>query len=89
MNAPADTSPASLKEDAPVFEALIVPHRSLTPRGLRWVMGAVAGLATVVSLRFWMMGAWPVLPFSMVEVGLVQLMLHLNTRQARASELIL
>src|ERR1700676_2939472 len=43
----------------------------------------------LVSVRFWMLGAWPVLPFSVLEVGLVLLMLHLNTRQARASELIL
>jgi len=53
------------------------------------VIGSVAGLAMVVSLRFWMLGAWPVLPFSVIEVGLVLLMLHLNTRQARASELVL
>jgi uncharacterized membrane protein len=46
-------------------------------------------LATLVSVRFWMLGAWPVLPFGVLEVGLVLLMLHLNTRQARASELIL
>ena len=43
----------------------------------------------LVGLRFWMLGAWPVLPFSVVEVGLVLLMLHLNMRQARGSELIL
>jgi uncharacterized membrane protein len=43
----------------------------------------------LVSVRLWMLGAWPVLPFSVLEVGLVLLMLHLNTRQARASELIL
>ena len=53
------------------------------------MIGSVAGLAMVVSLRFWMLGAWPVLPFSVIEVGLVLLMLHLNTRQARASELVL
>jgi uncharacterized membrane protein len=53
------------------------------------VVGSVAGLALVVSVRFWMLGAWPVVPFSVLEVGLVLLMLRLNTRQARASELIL
>jgi uncharacterized membrane protein len=53
------------------------------------VIGSLAGLAMVVSLRFWMLGAWPVLPFSVIEVGLVLLMLHLNTRQARGSELVI
>jgi uncharacterized membrane protein len=56
---------------------------------LWWVILSVSALAMLVSLRFWMLGAWPVLPFSLVEVGLVLLMLHLNMRQARASELIL
>jgi len=53
------------------------------------VIGTLAALALLISLRFWTLGAWPVLPFSLVEVGLVLLMLHLNTRQARTSELIL
>jgi uncharacterized membrane protein len=66
-----------------------VPHRSLSKRGLWWVILSVSVLALLVSIRFWMLGAWPVLPFSAVEVGLVLLMLHLNTRQTRASELVL
>ena len=53
------------------------------------MVGSLAGLAMLISLRFWMLGAWPVLPFSVIEVGLVLLMLRLNTREARASELIL
>lgn len=52
-------------------------------------MLAVGGLAGIVALRFWALGAWPVLPFSVLEVGGVLLMLHLNNRQARATELIL
>jgi uncharacterized membrane protein len=66
-----------------------VPHRSLSRRGLWWVVGSVGGSALLVGMRFWMLGAWPVLPFSAVEVGLVLLMLYLNMRQARGSELIL
>jgi uncharacterized membrane protein len=56
---------------------------------MHWVAGSISVLAVLISLRFWLLGAWPVVPFSVVEVGLVLLMLHLNTRQARASELIL
>lgn len=54
-----------------------------------WVIGALAGLALVIGLRFWMLGAWPVLPFGVLEVGLVVVMLRANARQARGSELIL
>jgi uncharacterized membrane protein len=72
-----------------LFEALIVPHRSLTKRGMWWVTGSLAGLALLIGVRFWMLGAWPVLPFGAIEVGLVLLMLLVNARQARGSELIL
>jgi uncharacterized membrane protein len=72
-----------------LFEALIVPHRSLTKRGMWWVIGSLAGLALLIGVRFWIVGAWPVLPFGALEVGLVVVMLRVNARQARGSELIL
>jgi uncharacterized membrane protein len=56
---------------------------------LCWVVGALTGLALLIGVRFWMLGAWPVLPFGVLEVGLVVVMLRVNTRQARGSELIL
>lgn len=54
-----------------------------------WVVGSLGGLALLIGARFWMLGAWPVLPFGVLEVGLVLGMLRVNTRQARGSELIL
>jgi uncharacterized membrane protein len=56
---------------------------------LCWVIGSLAGLALVIGARFWMLGAWPVLPFGALEVGLVVVMLRVNSRQALGSELIL
>jgi uncharacterized membrane protein len=56
---------------------------------LYWVVGSLAGLALLIGVRFWMLGAWPVLPFGALEVGLVVVMLRVNVRQARGSELIL
>ena len=54
-----------------------------------WVAGSLAGLGLLIGVRFCMLGAWPVLPFGVLEVGLVLVMLRVNTRQARGSELIL
>ena len=54
-----------------------------------WVIGSLAGLALLIGVRFWMLGAWPVLPFGALEVGLVVVMLRVSSRQARGSELIL
>ena len=54
-----------------------------------WVAGSLAGIAMLIGVRFWIVGAWPVLPFGALEVGLVLMMLRVSSRQARGSELIL
>jgi uncharacterized membrane protein len=54
-----------------------------------WVTGSLAGIVLLIGVRFWIVGAWPVLPFGVAEVGLVVMMLRVSSRQARGSELIL
>jgi uncharacterized membrane protein len=44
---------------------------------------------TLVVLRFWLLGAWIVVGFSVLEVPLVLVLLAVNFRRARASELIM
>ncbi len=86
FGAPPSELPA---RDAPVFEALIVPHRSLTRKGVIGVVAVLLVLNAVIALRFWLLGAWPVVVFSLAEVPLVVLLLAINLRRARASELIM
>jgi uncharacterized membrane protein len=78
-----------MDRDATVFEAVIVPHRSLSPRGLRVLMVVIGLLCTLVMLRFWLIGAWPVAGFGVVEIGAAIFLLRLNASRARASELVL
>lgn len=78
-----------MPEDAILFEAVIVPHRSLSPRGLRVLMLVICGLVALTTLRFLLLGAWPVIGFSVVEVGAAVLLLRLNARRARASEVVM
>jgi uncharacterized membrane protein len=73
----------------PVFEALIVPHRSMTLRSAAMVAGAMVLLSAAIAVRFLLLGAWPVLIFSLFEVPLLGVLLAINIRRARASELIL
>lgn len=80
--APASPDPA-------LFEALIVPHRSLSRAGMRRLCAAICLLVGVSAVRFWMIGAWPVAAFGVVEIGLALFFLRLNTARARASELVL
>jgi uncharacterized membrane protein len=72
-----------------LFEAVLVPHRSLSRRGLWLLLGAVALLCTLNAAVFVHIGAWPVGGFTGVELLLVALLLRLNTTAARASELLL
>jgi len=74
---------------APIFEAFIVPHRSLTRKGVLAVIAAMMVLSVAVAIRFWLLGAWPVVAFSLIEIPLLALLLAINVRRARASELIM
>ncbi|MBN8908929.1 MAG: DUF2244 domain-containing protein [Rhodospirillales bacterium] len=66
-----------------------MPHRSLSPRGLRILIAAICGFSALTVLRFWLIGAWPVAGFSVVEIGLAVFLLRLNAKRARASEFVL
>lgn len=72
-----------------MFEAVIVPHRSLSRRGLALLVGAVCVLSLLTVVRFWVLGAWPVAAFSVLEIGLFLFLLRLNVARARASEMLL
>jgi len=74
---------------ATVFEAVIVPYRSLSPRGLYILIAVISVLCGLTALRFWFIGAWPVAAFSVVEIGIAIFLLRLNASRARASELVL
>lgn len=74
---------------ATLFEAVIVPHRSLSPRGLRILIAVICLLCALTALRFWSIGAWPVAGFSVAEIGIAVFLLRLNASRARASELVL
>ena len=71
------------------FEAVIVPHRSLSRRGLRLLIGAICGLSACSTAVFWWLGAWPVAGFNGVEITAAMLLLRYNARAARANEVIL
>ncbi len=76
-------------ESGTLFEAVIIPHRSLSPRGLRILIAVICLLSGLIVLRFWLIGAWPVAGFSVVEIGIAIFLLRLNASRARASELVL
>ena len=75
--------------EAPIFEALIAPYRSLSVKATVILVGAMVVMTAAVALRFWLLGAWPVLVFASVEIPLLVVLLTINNRRARANELIM
>ncbi len=74
--------------DAPAFRAVLSPHRSLSPRAFLIFMLAVAGVSFIAGLVFVAMGAWPIMGFFGLDVGIIYLAFQLNYRSGRAHEVV-
>jgi uncharacterized membrane protein len=72
--------------DAPVFDAVLTPHRSLGRRGFVLLLGAVGAGSTLLSLPFYLMGAWPVVGFFGLDIALLYLFFRLNYRDGQRRE---
>ena len=68
------------------FDAVLHPHRSLSPLGFRLLMAASASGLLAVGILFWLVGAWPVVGFCGLEFMLLYGAFWLNYRTARAYE---
>lgn len=68
------------------FDAVLHPHRSLSPRGFRLLMAVSALGLFAVGLLFWLLGAWPVIGFCGLEFMLLYGAFRLNYRAALACE---
>ena len=72
--------------EAPLFEALLTPHRSLGPRGFLVVMLLLSTISFTAGLVFFLAGAWPIVGFLGLDVLLVWIAFRLNYRHARQYE---
>jgi uncharacterized membrane protein len=78
-----------MQSDAPIFEAVISPHRSLSPRALWLVLLVIGVMCCVNAAVFVRIGAWPVGGFCGAELLLAIVLLRLNASDARATELVI
>ena len=72
----------------PLFAATLTPHRSLSPRGKRVVIGLVAALALVPGIIFYIAGAWPVVGFMGLDVLAIWVALTVSMRGGKAYEVV-
>ena len=69
-----------------LFDAVLVPHRSLSPRGFLILMTAICLFAFAAGLGFFLAGAWPIVGFLGLDVLLIFIAFRINYRHARMSE---
>ncbi len=71
------------------FEMVLRPHRSLARRDFRLLMAIFVGVSLLAAARMWLVGAWPVAFFFILDAGLLWLALGLSYRTGRMLEQIL
>lgn len=70
------------------FDAVLYPHRSLSPAGFLTLMALLAAVSFTAGVFFLTRGAWPVFGFFGLDVLLVWLAFRQNFRAGRLRELI-
>lgn len=71
-----------------MFNAVLHPHRSLSPAGFRVLMLACAVAFLGIGAAFFIIGAWPVIGFCGIELALIYVFFKLNFRDLRRYETI-
>lgn len=71
-----------------IFSAVLIPQRSLSPRGFLIFMLVLGGLSFTIGMYFVLRGAWPVFGFCGLEVLLVYWAFRINYRRGKAYELV-
>lgn len=78
---PPENAPGALYMDA-----ILRPHRSLTPAAFRLMLAAVIAVNCGVALVFALQGAFPVAAFLGLDILALWLAFHLNYRAAKTEE---
>ena len=73
-------------EEPAIFESRLRPYRSLDANGFRLLMAATFVATALLSLPFYLMGAWPIVGFLGLDVALLGLAFRASFRAARAYE---
>jgi len=68
------------------FERVLLPHRSLPPRGFHVLMLLLGLVSLAVGILFVSLGAWPICGFFGLDVALLYLAFRLSYRSARQRE---
>ena len=68
------------------FTTRLVPYRSLSPQGFKWLIRVAIGANLAIGLPLYYLGAWPVLGFMGLDVYLLWWLFQRSYFDARRSE---
>src|ERR1700716_1296269 len=71
------------------FATSLVPHRSLSPEGFKWLIRGPIAANLLIGLPMMLLGAWPVLGFMGLDVWLLWFLFKRSYLDARRSETLL
>jgi uncharacterized membrane protein len=78
-----------MSADADIFfERVLLPHRSLPPRGFHLLMLLLGLVSLAVGIGFVSIGAWPVCGFFGLDVAALYLAFRFSYRSARQREVL-
>jgi uncharacterized membrane protein len=89
LTQPPSQPTAAPAPEATLFEAVLMPHRSLSLRGLGWVLGFLGVVSLGVTTLFFTLGAWPIAGFNGGEMLLATVLLRAHVRSRREREVLL
>lgn len=69
-----------------LFDAVLTPHRSLSPRGFWLLMGCIVAVSFTGGLVFLIAGAWPIFGFFGLDVALIYWAFRASYRSGRLRE---
>jgi uncharacterized membrane protein len=69
-----------------IFDLELRPNRSMPERHFWLMMAGVAGIFLAMGVRFLFLGAWPILPFMLLDAGLLWWAMRASYRSGRESE---
>jgi len=78
--------PDTLVPATPPFNAVLRPHRSLSPAGFAALMVVIAGVSFCAGLAFYLSGAWPVVGFLGLDVLAIYWAFRASYRSGRQFE---
>ena len=74
------------EDPTPLFQAELIPQRSLSLSGFYMTIGLLAGFCGLIGLIFFFAGAWPVIGFLGLDVALVFFAFRASYRHGRLRE---